>query len=199
VLLKEIIYNKNIEEYQGEHKPASKENGAPMHDLTLNGIYPKDVYEHPEWYETNPEVKRLIMFARNKPNKKIKIYRAIPFEESIEKRINDLNYQRRVFLKTGRFYKKEKKYLKNKEYYDWLSKEINDLYEKLTNQNKNDDEAMAAKINVGDWVAITKSYALEHGRSHLNGKFKIISKTVQIKELFTDGNSLEEWGYWPNV
>lgn len=54
-----------------------------------------------------------------------------------------------------------------------------------------------AKINPGDWVGTTRAYAKEHGESHLNGPYKIISKTVYARDLFTDGNSIEEWGYVP--
>ena len=52
-------------------------------------------------------------------------------------------------------------------------------------------------LNVGDWVAISRAYAKEHGKSHLQGEFKIIKKKVFARDLFTDGNSLEEWGYDP--
>ena len=54
-----------------------------------------------------------------------------------------------------------------------------------------------ASINKGDWVAITRSYAKEHGEDHLNNNFKIISKVVSARDLFTDGNSIQEWGYDP--
>jgi len=53
------------------------------------------------------------------------------------------------------------------------------------------------KINVGDWVSINRAYAKEHGVSVLNGKYKIISMTVYARDIYTDGNSLEEWGYDP--
>lgn len=55
------------------------------------------------------------------------------------------------------------------------------------------------KINKGDWVTHTRAYAHEHGQSNLGGKgnYKIIKKTVRANELFTDGNSIHEWGYHP--
>lgn len=56
------------------------------------------------------------------------------------------------------------------------------------------DKGMAT-INDGDWVTTSKLYAKHHGESNLNNKYKIISKTVKAKELFTDGNSIFEWGY----
>lgn len=52
------------------------------------------------------------------------------------------------------------------------------------------------KINVGDWVTISKAYAREHGASNLNNKYKIITKSVYARDLYTN-NSLAEWGYDP--
>jgi hypothetical protein len=54
-----------------------------------------------------------------------------------------------------------------------------------------------SKINVGDWVAISKSYPVEHGRAHLKGNFKVVQKTVCARDIFTAGDSIEEWGYDP--
>lgn len=58
-------------------------------------------------------------------------------------------------------------------------------------------ELVRPKIMPGNWVALTRAYAREHGAANLNGKFRIISKTVFARDLFTEGNSLEEWGYVP--
>ena len=52
-------------------------------------------------------------------------------------------------------------------------------------------------INPGDWVSINRQYAVDHGQAHVDGNYKILSKTVKAKELFTDGNSIHEWGYDP--
>lgn len=52
-------------------------------------------------------------------------------------------------------------------------------------------------INKGDWVTTSKKYAIEHGKENLNGNYKILSKMVYARDLFTDGNSLLEWGYDP--
>ena len=60
---------------------------------------------------------------------------------------------------------------------------------KATELNKN------FKINSGDWVTINKEYAIEHGKSNLRNKYKIIQKTVLASQLYTDGNSIHEWGY----
>ena len=53
-------------------------------------------------------------------------------------------------------------------------------------------------INYGDWVTLSKNYAKHHGQVHLDNKFKVLSKIVPAKELFTDGNSINEFGYNPS-
>lgn len=54
-----------------------------------------------------------------------------------------------------------------------------------------------AKIRTGDWVTIVRRYATDHGRSALQGQYRVLSKTVYARDLFTDGNSWAEWGYDP--
>lgn len=58
-------------------------------------------------------------------------------------------------------------------------------------------ELVRPKITKGDWVTMSRAYAREHGMSALNGDYKIITKTVAARDIFTDGNSLDEWGYDP--
>jgi hypothetical protein len=57
--------------------------------------------------------------------------------------------------------------------------------------------AKSAVINPGDWVTPTKDYAIQHGESNLQGQYRIVSKKVPAKHLWTDGNSIHEWGYDP--
>lgn len=52
-------------------------------------------------------------------------------------------------------------------------------------------------IKKGDWVAITRTYAKEHGEDNLRGNYKIIKKLASAKDLFSTGDSLQEWGYDP--
>ena len=54
-----------------------------------------------------------------------------------------------------------------------------------------------ADINSGDWVTITKQYAIEHGENRFDGDYKLLSKKVKAKDLATDGNSIHEQGYDP--
>ena len=52
-------------------------------------------------------------------------------------------------------------------------------------------------INKGDWVTLTKEYAKVHGESNLGGKYEILSKKVKADEIFTEANSIQEFGYDP--
>ena len=52
-------------------------------------------------------------------------------------------------------------------------------------------------INKGDWVTITKEYAVEHGESSLRGNYEIASKDVRAKDVFSEANSIHEFGYDP--
>lgn len=53
-----------------------------------------------------------------------------------------------------------------------------------------------SEFNPGDWVAITRGYAKDHGESvHGRGNYIILSKTVKASEIFTNGDSIQEWGY----
>lgn len=55
-----------------------------------------------------------------------------------------------------------------------------------------------AEINAGDWVTINRDYAKQHGESALGGDYQIISKKVKASDIFTNGDSIHEWGYDPD-
>lgn len=132
-------------DYKGQHEAPGPNDGAPMHDLTHNGIYPHDIYSHNGFRYYSDHGSSLDYISHNKavsykdkPYTRIKIYRAVPKDKSIK------------------------------------------------------------DINPGDWVTHNRDYAVEHGRANLGvGKWKILSRTVRARELFTDGNSIHEWGYHP--
>ena len=48
------------------------------------------------------------------------------------------------------------------------------------------------RLRNGDWVAIVKQYAIEHGNRVLDGNFKIIEMTVPAKYLYGNGDSINE-------
>ena len=52
-------------------------------------------------------------------------------------------------------------------------------------------------LNAGDWVTVSKQYAKDHGESALGGDFDIIEKKVKAGEIFTNGDSIHEFGYDP--
>lgn len=58
-------------------------------------------------------------------------------------------------------------------------------------------KSSGSQINVGDWVTTTRQYAKDHGESNLNGDYKILKKEVHARDIFTDANSIHEFGYDP--
>lgn len=51
------------------------------------------------------------------------------------------------------------------------------------------------QIRNGDWITLTYDYAKNHGESNIIGNYRVIKKKVKISEIFTDGNSIHEFGY----
>jgi len=51
-------------------------------------------------------------------------------------------------------------------------------------------------INAGDWVTPSARYAREHAARQLQGG-KVLSRTVPAHELWTTGDSLNEFGWHP--
>jgi hypothetical protein len=54
----------------------------------------------------------------------------------------------------------------------------------------------ATSINPGDWVTPSRSYAAEHAAGE--DGWKILELTVPARELFTDANSIHEFGWDPD-
>ena len=72
-------------EYRGQHEAPDKESGAPLHDVTLNGVYPKDVYSHNgfRYYgdygnDYDREAFSKMQRMKDKPDEKVWIHRAVP-------------------------------------------------------------------------------------------------------------------------
>jgi hypothetical protein len=54
-------------------------------------------------------------------------------------------------------------------------------------------------INKGDWVTPSRSYAEQHGSREFGERYyRILTKTVPAKHLFTNGDSVQEFGYDPS-
>jgi len=145
-----------------------------------------------------------IQSVKNKPKASIIIYRAVPnLNKDIDKEIKEL-----IYLVNYHF--KYKFFPVNNDIINELEKEVWDnnpslKYDEMQNgvldelNNKIDElrkqKEKPIKINNGDWVTTSKMYAIQHGQSHLNNNYKIVTKTVKASQLYTDGNSIFEWGY----
>ena len=53
------------------------------------------------------------------------------------------------------------------------------------------------KINVGDWVTPSKSYAEYHNNTQFNGKGNILEIKVKAKDILFAGDDINEFGYFP--
>ena len=178
--------------YRGEHKAPDQESGSPLNEVT-KGIYPPDFYtlsfdKALQYYGSGDDISdreslSAILSAKGKANAKVKVYRAVP------KYVGEVDPA------------------KSKEIEDRIEK-----YAKLVRQNpwsedfqKQLDQALSERpqqitaINAGDWVTPSRSYAVDHGESALNGEYRILSKSIPASHLFTEGNSLSEFGYNPPV
>jgi len=188
------------EDYRGEHTAPGKE-GAPLWDVTMNGVYPADFYSvngaryYGDGSSGDVSVVGLISSFRNKPKGKVKIYRAVPDEPTLQAQVDDFESQKKYILKYNKIPRNIDTPLNPNEYYKHIHDVVERLKERIAGGEK--DKAGIDQINVGDWVTIYRPYAVDHGKGALNGQYKILSKTVKASELFTDGNSIYEWGYVP--
>lgn len=215
--------------YRGLHQAPGKRNGAPLWNVTQD-IYPDDIYTLPlatsaRYYGTGDQsadiaVMSLILAYRNKPNKKIRIYRAVPILgggassnaiiKKLEKEIAQLEGYLKQILRRGKISRSGGLGALNlpSSSYDEISSRRDELKAKLdallrTNKEegerkKDGRDGEIKDINPKDWVTIYRPYAKEHGESSLRGKYRILSKVVYARELYTDGNSLYEWGWDPS-
>jgi len=183
------------EDYHGEHEAPDKASGAPMHDLT--DFYPDDIYSAngARYYGDEGGTGRdqqsisIIQGARGKPKARIKIYRAVPRQS--QDMVPEYEKQKAYIQKHGKVPSYVDTELDRSDYYEEISDKLDDL---LANPSGEKNTG----INKGDWVTINKVYAIEHGRSNLNSNYKILTKTVPASTLFTEANSIHEWGYDPS-
>jgi len=185
------------EDYVGFHNPPGN-NGysKPIYDLT--DMFPDDIYSKDgARYYGDGDVPMdnlsisIIRGLRGTPNAKVTIYRAVPALLTTQEKIDDMEKQKKYILKNGKIPSYIKTTLGKSDYYDKISDEIDELIVKgVTNEKK-------TKINKGDWVTINPQYAKEHGESNLD-RYRILRKTVRAKDIYSDGDSIHEWGYDPS-
>lgn len=54
-------------------------------------------------------------------------------------------------------------------------------------------------IQPGDWITLSKEYAKAHGEKALNNDYKIVQKMVPARQVWTNADSIHEWGYHPDT
>jgi hypothetical protein len=183
-------------DYVGEHSAPLGDSGAPLHDLTANenAIYPSDVYSSQanQYYGSGePEDAQLFAMAqrlKDKPNEKVTIYRAVPKVQSNSEKAAQLEKDLANYMKRGRM-PRNSDFNNKSDWYEWASNERDRL------ASLPEETLDPLSINHGDWVALDKKYAKEHGKSALGGNYKILSKKVPARQLFTNGDSIREWGW----
>lgn len=47
----------------------------------------------------------------------------------------------------------------------------------------------------GDWVTLSRAYAVAHGENALEGNYDIMEAPVSASDIYWDGNDINEWGY----
>ena len=180
---------------EGFIPPPMRDKDSPLYDLSAT--FPDDIYSSNgiQYYgdrsNSDGTSISIIQSSKGKPNNLVTIYRAIPKIITNNDKIRDLEQQKAYILKSGRIPSYVDTNLERDKYYDSISDELT----KLQAQQLEPSERIV--IMKGDWVTISRSYAVQHGQSALRGRYRIISKTVKASELFTDGNSIHEWGYDP--
>lgn len=194
-----MIYKaEGMSEDMSRHQaPYRDEEGffQPAYDVSqmFPGIYTssfsKALREYGTGSDSDPESLQIIRNIHNNPDAKVKIYRAV--EKGLRDQITDL--------------KQDRKYIKqNGSVPPWADVPPNTADEytefvesQIDNLGSVNGATIQPSINVRDWVTLTKRYAEDHGELAIPNGFTVISKTVMAKDLFTDGNSIHEFGYDP--
>jgi hypothetical protein len=201
---------KEDEDYMGNHT-APETN--PLHDLV--DVYGEDIYGkdavrlHGVGVSYDTIAVNIIKSVRNKPNAKVIIYRSVPdINKDLTKRITGLNDLLKYYRKFEFYPRKnslhneiEKRYLNKDGYINtdkYTYKEVNDnIYDDIVWEiNILEKKLVKMTINTGDWITTVKQYAIDHGKSHLNNRYKTLQKTVRACEIFNDGD-IHEYGYQP--
>ena len=184
------------DQYQGSHTAPDRGQGAPLHDLSSNGIFPDDLYSaqglryYGNGSQEDAESYRIAMTYHNKPNALVTIYRSVPDAlKGLQKKISTLEKQKAMYMSRGKI-PSDAGRLTGTQWYEWACEELEKLEALPTQQQPK------YTINDGDWVAVSKRYAVEHGKAHLNNEYSIVSKKVRAKDIFCVGD-LSEWGYDP--
>ena len=182
------------DDYRIDHRAPDSEGDTPLYNL--EDVYGDDIYgpNALRYFGTNSpydsETIKIMQNVRNKPEQKVTIYRAVPKVltngEKISRYEDHLNY----INKTGEFPNGITNWQNINQYREFLETELNEL-------KSLDDNPEIKNFHRGDWISINKKYTIEHGKRNVNNDYDILSKVVKAKDIFTDGNSIHEYGYDP--
>jgi ADP-ribose pyrophosphatase YjhB (NUDIX family)/GNAT superfamily N-acetyltransferase len=185
--------------YRIQHTAPTSDGGSPLHDLT--NTFPADLYSpngaryYGHGVPYDHKAMSVINSSKGNPSSKVRIYRAVPKTKTNAEQIAELESHKKHILKTGKMPKGAWPGFENRDksdYYDFASNMIDSL------KQRPEIEAPKMNINRGDWVSLTREYAKDHGEGvHGKGNFLILSKVVPASHVWSDGNSIHEWGYDP--
>lgn len=207
IISEHLSESDNPSDYTSPHTAPTKSDDAPMYDVgdMFPDMYTGNALKYYGIYGLDDaSVIYQIQSVHNKPNKLVKIYRAVPNpNRDVDKQIEDLNYILKYRIKFKFFpmknqivQKLEKDIWENEpslSYDEMQTKVVDKIYGLINDLTTR--RVSKFKINNGDWVTTSKMYAKQHGESNLNNNYKIVTKTVKASQLYTDGNSIFEWGY----
>jgi hypothetical protein len=193
------------DDYKGLHTAPLRDSGSPLHNLS--NTYPDDIYGPygARYYGHYGGDNRddlasvgLIQSFKDKPNATVTIYRAVPHEPSAQEQLVTLEKQMAAFMRRGIVPDDSGKSVGWHDMPDggkgWYDRAV---ARREALRSAPAEAPAKLDINPGDWVTINRNYAKEHGESTLNGKYKIVKKTVRAKDIYTNGDSIHEWGYDP--
>jgi hypothetical protein len=187
------------DEYRGSHTAPGPDFGAPLHDLTGGGqMYPADVYSSKaaQYYGGGvPYDQKAFSIAqqfKDKPDAFVTIYRAVPKEMSNSEKLEKIEKEMAAYMRRGTLPQDAENYSSGSKWYD-AAYDMRETLRKMPDEPTNE----ISKINPGDWVTLTREYAKEHGESALRGKYKILSQKVRAKDVWTNADSIHEFGYQP--
>lgn len=121
-------------DYRGSHQAPSMEENAPLYDMTMNGIYPADIYGpdgiryYGDGMRYDNESMYVIRSVHNRPTAKVKMYRAVPKFQTNQEKIVELRTDMASFLRRGNVPSKYSNMpLKGSAWYNWAYDEIKRL------------------------------------------------------------------------
>ena len=199
--LAKAILKKADEDYRIQHTAPTSDGGAPIHNLS--GVFPDDVYgpKGAQYYghsvPYDHKAIAVLSGSKGRPEAKVRIYRSVPKIKTNADKINELTAHKAYIQKTGKIPKDAWKksvgdWGNRSEYYDFADTMIESL------KARPEIEVKPMSINRGDWITTTREYAKLHGDGvHGAGNHTILTKLVPAKHVYSDGNSIHEYGYDP--